>query len=57
MSDASRGNPPFVDPVAKVQRLQRQRLQGRFSRESRYQRRWEELKALAVTMQQQQKAR
>ena len=54
MSDASHGNPPFVDPVSKVQRLQRSRLHGRFQREARVQRRWEELKALAVSMQQQE---
>ena len=44
---------PFVDQVSKVQRLQRSRL-GRFNRESRVQRRWEELKGLALTMQQQE---
>ena len=54
MSDAMAGAPPFVDPVAKVQRLQQQRLKGRFQREARVQRRWEELKAMAVTMTQQQ---
>ena len=54
VSDASRGEPPFVDQVAKVQRLQRSRLHGRFQREARVQRRWEELKTMAVTMQQQQ---
>ena len=54
MSDASHGSPPFVDPVSKVQRLQRSRLHGRFQREARVQRRWEELKALAVSMQQQE---
>ena len=54
ISDASRGEPPFIDPVAKVQRLQRSRLHGRFSREARVQRRWDELKALAASMQQQE---
>ena len=54
LSDASKGEPPFVDPVSKVQRLQRARLHGRFARESRVQRRWEELKAMASTMTQQQ---
>lgn len=54
LSDAQDGAPPFVDPVAKVQRLQRARLHGRFQREARVQRRWDELKALAVSMQQQE---
>ena len=54
VSDASKGEPPFVDPVAKVQRLQRSRLHGRFQREARVQRRWEELKAMAAQMQQEQ---
>ena len=54
LSDASRGEPPFVDPISKVQRLQRARLHGRFARESRVQRRWEELKAMAANMTQQQ---
>ena len=54
LSDASRGEPPFVDQISKVQRLQRSRLHGRFQREARVQRRWEELKAMAVTMTQQQ---
>ena len=84
VSDASKGEPPFVDQIAKVctctctyichmhmpksrravaerlgliwqvQRLQRSRLHGRFQREARMQRRWEELKGLAVSMQQQQ---
>ena len=54
MSDAvTAGDPPFVDSVAKVQRLQRQRLRGRFQRDARAQRRWEELKATAIEMQQQ----
>ena len=35
MSDANPGEPPFVDQVAKMQRLQRQRLHGRFQREAR----------------------
>ena len=56
MSDAMAGAPPFVDPVAKVQRLQQQRLKGRFQREARVQRRWEELKALSMSMQQGQQA-
>ena len=42
------------DGDVKVQRLQRSRLHGRFQREARVQRRWEELKALAVSMQQQE---
>ena len=50
ISDASRGAPPFVDPVSKVQRLQRSRLHSRFSREARAQRRWDELKATAATL-------
>jgi len=54
LSEASRGEPPFVDPVAKVQRLQRSRLHGRFQREARVARRWDELKGLAITMQQQE---
>ena len=54
LSDASHGQPPFVDPVAKVQRLQRSRLHGRFQREARVQRRWEELKEMATTMHTQQ---
>ena len=57
LSDASRGAPPFVDPISKVQRLQRTRLHGRFSREARAQRRWEELKATAVTLTQQAMAK
>ena len=43
-----------MDPISKVQRLQRARLHGRFARESRVQRRWEELKAMAANMTQQQ---
>ena len=54
LSDASHGQPPFVDQISKVQRLQRSRLHGRFQREARVQRRWEELKTMAMTMQQQQ---
>ena len=54
LSDASHGQPPFVDPVAKVQRLQRSRLHGRFQREARVQRRWDELREMATTMHQQQ---
>ena len=54
VSDATKGEPPFVDQIAKVQRLQRSRLHGRFQREARMQRRWDELKALAVSMQQQE---
>ena len=56
VSEASRGTPPFVDPVAKVQRIQRSRLHGRFQREARVQRRWDELKSLAISMQQGQAA-
>ena len=54
MSDANPGEPPFVDQVAKMQRLQRQRLHGRFQREARVARRWEELKQMASTMMQQE---
>ena len=54
ISEAAKGEPPFVDPVSKVQRLQRSRLHGRFQRESRVQRRWEELKGMAVAMQHQE---
>ena len=54
LSDAAAGQPPFVDPVAKVQRLQRSRLHGRFQREARVQRRWEELKTMAASMHTQQ---
>ena len=53
LSDAPSGNAPFVDQISKVQRLQRSRLRGRFSREARMQRRWEELKATAIQLQQQ----
>lgn len=54
ISEAAKGEPPFVDSVAKVQRLQRSRLHGRFQREARVQRRWDELKGMAITMQQQE---
>ena len=54
VSDAGAGQPPFFDQTAKVQRMQRERLRGRFQREARVQRRWDELKALAVSMQQQE---
>jgi len=46
----SKAGATYVDQTAKVQRLQRSRLHGRFTREARVQRRWEELKTTASQM-------